>query len=106
MMYTYKGLHQIPVPVQVPVVVDGFVHLEEPRPGTDLVGHLGGGDEVKDVLGAVHILSQPKMGGLTPCKKKKQKLVDPPSSEIIFCRTQINLIKPTFQEQISRFEIN
>ena len=62
-MYTYKGLHQIPVPVQVPVVVDGLVHLEEPRPGTDLVGHLGGGDEVKDVLGAVHILCQPKMGG-------------------------------------------
>ena len=106
MMYTYKSLHQIPVPEQVPVVVDGFVHLEEPRPGTDLVGHLGGGDEVKDVLGAVHILCQPKMGGARPLVRKNQKLVNPPSSEIIFCRTPINLIKPTLQEQISRFEIN
>ena len=43
-----------------------------------------------------------------PLVRQNQKLANPPSplSEIQYCCTLINLVKPTFEKEISNFEIN
>ena len=77
-------------------------------------------------LWTVYILCQPKIGGsrppLSPLSAENQKLAYPPSplsdkirnwltpppplSEIKYCCTLINLVKPTFLKEISNFETN
>ena len=58
------------------------------------------------------LVSQKSEIGLPPLRLLSEKirnwLTPPlsPLSEIIFCRTPINLVRPTFQEETYNFEIN